>query len=175
VAVNIIHKSVGGINEADVSLASASDAIIIGFHVRSNQQAKKMAEDENVEIKIYQVIYAAIDDVKLGLQGMLKPEYEEKALGTVAIRQLFKMKKIGSIAGCFVEKGVIQRSCNVRLYRNDVLIYEGKLGSLKHYQNEASEVKAGSDCGLTLDNYQDIHEGDMIECYTIQQVEKKLT
>jgi translation initiation factor IF-2 len=175
VAVNIIHKSVGGINEADVSLASASDAIIIGFHVRSNQQAKKMAEDENVEIKIYQVIYAAIDDVKKGLEGMLKPEYEDKALGTVAIRQLFKMKKLGTIAGCFVEKGVIQRNCNVRLYRNDVLIYEGKLGSLKHYQNEASEVKAGTDCGLTLDNYQDIREGDVLECYTIQQVEKKLT
>ncbi len=175
VAVNIIHKSVGGINEADVSLASASDAIIIGFHVRANQQAKKVAEDENVEIKIYQVIYAAIDDVKKGLEGMLKPEFEEKALGTVAIRQLFKMKKLGNIAGCYVEKGSIQRSCNVRLYRNDVLIYEGKLGSLKHYQNEASEVKAGTDCGLTLDNYQDIREGDVLECYTIQQVEKKLT
>ncbi len=174
VAVNIIHKSVGGINEADVSLASASDAIIIGFHVRANQQAKKMAEDEHVEIKIYQVIYTAIDDVRSALEGMLKPEFEEKALGTVVIKQLFKIKKLGTIAGCYVEKGSIQRNCNIRLYRNDVLIHEGKLASLKHYQNEASEVKAGSDCGLTIDGYNDIREGDVIECYTIQQVEKKL-
>lgn len=174
VMVHIIHKSVGGINEADVSLASASDAIIIGFHVRANQQAKKMAEDEHVDIKIYQVIYNAIDDVRSALEGMLKPEYEEKALGTVVIKQLFKIKKLGTIAGCFVEKGSIQRNCKIRLYRNDVLIHEGKLASLKHYQNEASEVKAGSDCGLTIDGYNDLREGDVIECYTVQQVEKKL-
>jgi translation initiation factor IF-2 len=175
VMVRIIHKSVGGINEADVSLASASNAIIIGFHVRANQQAKKMAEDENVEIKTYQVIYNAIDDVKAALQGLLKPEYEEKALGSVVIRQLFKIKKLGTIAGCFVEKGVIQRSCKIRLFRDDVLIYEGKLASLKHYQNDAREVQAGTDCGLTIDGYNDLREGDIIECYTIQQIEKKLT
>ncbi len=175
VMVNIIHKSVGGINEADVSLAAASDAVIIGFHVRANQQAKKMAEDEHVEIKTYQVIYSAIEDVRSALEGLLKPEYEEVALGSVVIRQLFKIRKLGLIAGCYVEKGVIRRSCNIRLYRDDVLIHEGKLASLKHYQNEASEVQAGSDCGLTIDGYQDIREGDMIECYTIQQVEKKLT
>ncbi len=174
VAVNIIHRSVGGINEADVSLAAASDAIIIGFHVRANQQAKKLAEDERVEIKIYQVIYQAIDDIRSALEGMLKPSYEDKILGTVVIRQIFKIKKVGTIAGCFVEKGVIQRNCNVRLYRDDVLVHEGKLASLKHYQNEASEVKAGSDCGLMIENYQDIHEGDMIECYTIQSIAKKL-
>lgn len=175
VMVNIIHKSVGGINEADVSLASASDAIIIGFQVRANKQAVKLAEDEHVEIKIYQVIYTAIEDVTKALEGLLKPEYEEKSLGTVAIRQLFKMKKLGTIAGCYVEKGVVQRSCKIRLYRNDVLIHEGKLGSLKHYQNEASEVKAGSDCGLTIEGYNDIREGDVIECYTVQQVAKKLS
>lgn len=174
VMVNILHKSVGGINETDVGLAAASDAIIIGFHVRANQQAKKAAEDERVEIKLYQVIYNAIDDVRKALEGMLKPEFEEKPLGSVVIRQLFKIKKLGTIAGCYVEKGVIQRSCKIRLYRNDVLIHEGKLASLKHYQNEASEVKAGSDCGLTLEGYNDIHEGDVIECYTIQQIEKKL-
>jgi len=174
VMVNIIHKSVGGINEADVSLASASNAIIIGFHVRANQQAKKMAEDERVEIKSYQVIYNAIDDVHSALEGMLKPEFEEKALGTVAIRQIFKIKKLGTIAGCYVEKGVIQRNCNIRLFRNDVLIHEGKLASLKHYQNEASEVKAGSDCGLTIEGYNDLRESDVIECYTIHQIEKKL-
>lgn len=175
VMVNIIHKSVGGINEADVSLASASDAIIIGFHVRANQQARKMAEDEKVEIKIYQVIYDAIEEVHKGLEGLLKPEFEEKILGSVVIRQIFKIKKVGTIAGCFVDKGSIQRACNVRLYRNDVLVYEGKLASLKHYQNEASEVKAGSDCGLMIDGYQDVRENDVIECYTMVQVDKKLT
>jgi translation initiation factor IF-2 len=174
VMVNIIHKSVGGINEADVSLASASNAIIIGFHVRANQQAKKMAEDENVEIKTYQVIYAAIDDVRAALEGLLKPEYEEKVLGSVVIRQLFKIKKLGTIAGCYVEKGVIQRSCKIRLFRNDVLVYEGKLASLKHYQNDVKEVQAGTDCGLTIDGYNDLHEGDVVECYTTQQIEKKL-
>jgi len=174
VMVNIIHKSVGGINEADVGLAAASDAIIIGFHVRANQQAKKAAEDEHVEIKLYQVIYNAIDDVRKALEGLLKPEFEEVPLGSVVIRQLFKIKKLGTIAGCYVEKGVIQRNCKIRLYRNDVLIHEGKLASLKHYQNEASEVKAGSDCGLTIEGYNDIREGDVIECYTVQQVEKKL-
>jgi translation initiation factor IF-2 len=175
VMVHIIHKSVGGINEADVSLASASNAIIIGFHVRANQQAKKMAEDERVEIKTYQVIYNAIDDVKAGLEGLLKPEFEEKILGSVVIRQLFKIKKLGTIAGCYVEKGIIQRSCKIRLFRNDVLIYEGKLGSLKHYQNDVKEVQAGTDCGLTIDGYNDIRENDVVECYTVQQIEKKLT
>lgn len=175
VMVNIIHKSVGGINEADISLASASDAIVIGFHVRANQQARKMAEDERVEIKIYQVIYDAIDDVRKALEGMLKPEFEENILGSVIIRQIFKIKKIGSIAGCFVDKGVIQKNCKIRLYRNDVLIHEGKLASLKHFQNDVAEVKAGSECGLTLDSYQDIHEGDVVECYTVQQIAKKLT
>ncbi len=174
VMVDIIHKSVGGISEADVSLAAASDAIIIGFRVRASQQAKKLAEEEHVEIKTYQVIYDAIDDVKRALEGLLAPEFEEKPLGTVTIKQIFKIKKLGSIAGCFVEKGVVQRNCNVRLFRDDKLIYEGKLASLKHFQNEVSEVRAGSECGLTLENFQDIQEGDVIECYTLQQVEKKL-
>lgn len=174
VMVNIIHKSVGGINEADVSLASASDAVIIGFHVRANQQAKKMAEDERVDIKTYQVIYDAIEDVRKALEGLLKPEFEEKVLGSVIVRQLFKIKKYGTIAGCYVEKGSILRNCNIRLYRDDVLVHQGKLSSLKHYQNDASEVKAGSDCGLTIDNFQDIKENDVIECYTMQQIEKKL-
>lgn len=174
VAVNIIHRSVGGINEADVSLAAASDAIIIGFHVRANAQAKKLAEDERVEIKLYQVIYQAIDDIRSALEGMLKPEFEDKILGSVVVRQIFKIKKIGTIAGCYVEKGVIQRNCNIRLYRSDVLVHEGKLASLKHYQNEASEVKAGSECGLMIENYSDIHEGDIVECYTIQTIAKKL-
>lgn len=174
VNVNIIHKSVGGINEADVSLASASDAIIIGFHVRASQIARKLAEDEGVEIKLYQVIYDAIDDIRKALEGMLKPEYEEQVLGSATIKQVFKIKKIGTIAGCQVDRGVIQTNCKIRLYRNDVMIAEDELSSLKHYSDDVKEVRAGTECGLSLANFSDIKEGDVLEAYTITQVSKKL-
>jgi translation initiation factor IF-2 len=175
VSVNIIHKSVGGINEADVSLASASDAIIIGFHVRASQLARKLAEDEGVEIKLYQVIYDAIDDIRNALEGMLKPEYEEQVIGSATIKQVFKIKKVGTIAGCQVDRGIIQSSCKIRLYRNDVLITEDTLSSLKHYSDDVKEVRAGTDCGLSLQNFSDIKEGDILEAYIIQQVSKKLS
>ncbi len=174
VNVNIIHKSVGGINEADVSLASASDAIIIGFHVRASQVARKLADDEGVEIKLYQVIYDAIDDIRKALEGMLKPEFEEQILGSATVKQVFKIKKIGTIAGCQVDRGVIQTKCKIRLYRNDVMIAEDELSSLKHYSDDVKEVRAGTDCGLSLANFSDIKEGDILEAYTITQVSKKL-
>ena len=174
VAVNIIHKSVGGISEADVSLASASDAIIIGFHVRASQQARRMAEDEGVEIKIYQIIYDAIDDIHDALEGMLAPDFEEVILGSATIKQVFKIKKLGTIAGCQVDKGVIRRGSKIRVYRNDVLMAEDDLSSLKHYSDDVKEVKAGTDCGLSLAKFTDIKEGDVLECYTVQQVAKKL-
>ncbi|MFO8144145.1 MAG: translation initiation factor IF-2 [Candidatus Syntrophosphaera sp.] len=174
VQVNIIRKSVGGINEADVSLASASNAVIIGFHVRANPQARKLAEDEDVEIKTYQVIYDAIEDVKLSLQGMLEPDYEEKVIGSATVKQVFKIKKIGTIAGCQVDSGVIRRNSKVRLYRDDVLIAEDDLASLKHYADDVKEVRAGTDCGLSLAEYSDIKEGDVVECYIIEEVAKKL-
>ena len=174
VAVNIIHKSVGGINEADVSLASASDAIIIGFHVRASQQARKLAEDEGVEIKIYQVIYDALDDVHDALEGMLAPEYGEQILGSATVKQVFKIKKLGTIAGCQVDRGTIQRKCKVRLYRNDVLMAEDDLSSLKHYADDVKEAKAGTECGLSLAKYTDIKEGDVLECYIVQEIAKKL-
>ncbi|MCD8479542.1 MAG: translation initiation factor IF-2 [Candidatus Cloacimonetes bacterium] len=175
VSVNIIHKSVGGISEADVSLASASDAIIIGFHVRAAQTAKKLAEDEGVQIKIYQVIYDAIDDVRAALEGMLAPTIEEQSIGSATVKQVFKIKKIGTIAGCQVDRGVIQRDCLIRLYRNDVMIKEDKLSSLKHYANDVKEVRAGTDCGISLVSFSDIKEGDVIEAYIEQEVAKKLT
>jgi len=174
VQVNIIHKSVGGINEADVSLASASNAIVMGFHVRASQQARKLAEDEGVEIKLYNIIYDAIEDVRAALEGMLKPDYQDQILGSAVIKQVFRIKKLPPIAGCYVERGNIQRNCKVRIYRNDVLIQEDNLTSLKHYQNDVKEVKAGYECGLTLQNYQDIKEGDVLEFYIIQEIEKKL-
>ncbi|HOH98681.1 MAG TPA: translation initiation factor IF-2 [Candidatus Cloacimonadota bacterium] len=174
VSVNIIHKSVGGINEADVSLASASDAIIIGFHVRASQIARRLAEDEGVEIKLYQVIYDAINDIKAALEGMLAPEIEEQSIGSASIRQVFKIKKIGTIAGCQVDRGVLQSGCKVRLYRNDVLLAEDSLSSLKHYADDVKEVRAGSECGLSLANFSDIKEGDVIEAYVTREVAKKL-
>ncbi len=174
VQVNIIHKSVGGINEADVSLASASDAIVLGFHVRASQQARRLAEDEGVEIKLYQVIYDAIEDVRLALEGMLAPVFQDQVIGSAVIKQIFRIKKLPPIAGCYVERGVIQRSCKVHVYRNDVLIQDDSLTSLKHYQNDVKEVRAGSECGLTLQNFQDIKDGDVLEFYVVQQLEKKL-
>lgn len=175
VSVNIIHKSVGGINEADISLASASDAIIIGFHVRASQVARKLAEDEGVEIKLYQVIYDAIDDIRNALEGMLKPEFEEQVIGSATVKQVFKIKKIGTIAGCQVDRGVIQSNCKIRLYRNDVMVAEDTLSSLKHYSDDVKEVRAGTDCGLSLATYSDIKDGDIVEAYIIQQVNKKLS
>lgn len=174
VSVNIIHKSVGGISETDVSLASASDAIILGFHVRATQQARRMAEDEGVQIKLYQVIYDAIDDIRAALEGMLAPTIEEQSIGSATVKQVFKIKKLGTIAGCQVDRGVIQSNCLVRLYRNDVLITEDKLSSLKHYSNDVKEVRAGSDCGLSLVSFSDIKEGDVFEAYIEQEVAKKL-
>jgi translation initiation factor IF-2 len=174
VKVNIIHKSVGGINEADISLAAASDAIIVGFHVRASQVARRLAEDEGVEIKLYQVIYDAIEDVRKALEGMLKPDFEDLILGSAVIKQVFRIKKLPPIAGCYVERGVVKRVCKVRIYRNDVLVNETELTSLKHYQNDVKEVRAGSECGLTIQNFQDIKDGDVLEFYTIQEIQKKL-
>jgi len=174
VSVNIIHKNVGGISETDVALASASDAIIIGFHVRASQIARKMAEDEGVQIKLYQVIYDAIDDIRSALEGMLAPVIEEQSIGSATIKQVFKIKKVGTVAGCQVDRGVIQSNCLIRLYRNDVLIAEDKLSTLKHYADDVKEVRAGTDCGLSLVNYNDIKEGDIIEAYIEQEVAKKL-
>lgn len=174
VSVHIIHKSVGGISEADVSLAAASDAIIIGFHVRAAQIAKKLAEDEGVQIKLYQVIYDAIDDVRAALEGMLAPTIEEQSIGSAIVKQVFKVKKIGTIAGCAVDRGIIQKDCLIRLYRNDVLITEDKLSSLKHYANDVKEVRAGSECGLSLVSFIDIKEGDVLEAYIEQEVATKL-
>ncbi|NQV18442.1 MAG: translation initiation factor IF-2 [Armatimonadetes bacterium] len=174
VKVNIIHKAVGGINEADVSLASASDAIIIGFHVRTNSAAKKLAEDEKVEIKIYQVIYEAIEDIQLSMEGLLAPELREKFLGSAVIKQIFKIKKVGTIAGCHIEKGTIINTAKIRLYRNDIMIHEGTLSSLKHYAEEVTEMKAGTECGIGIEGYNDIKENDVIEAYIIEEISRKL-
>ncbi len=164
----------GGINEADVNLASTTDAIIIGFHIRANNTAKKLAEDEQVQIKLYQIIYEAIEDIQGSMQGMLAPAFVEKFLGTAAVKQVFRIKKVGTIAGCSVEKGAITNSGLVRLYRNDILVHEGKLSSLKHYSEEVKEVRAGSECGIGIESFNDIKEGDVLENYVMEEVARTL-
>jgi translation initiation factor IF-2 len=174
VIINIIRRSVGGVNDADVNLASASDAIIIGFHVRVSNSAKKLAEEEKVDIKLYQIIYEAIEDLQKAMLGMLAPEFVEKVMGSAVVKQAFRIKKLGTIAGCYVEKGVITNSGLVRLYRNEILVHEGELSSLKHYSDEVKQVQSGSDCGIGIKDYNDIKEGDIIENYINEEVEKKL-
>jgi len=170
VMINIIRKGVGGVNDADVNLASASDAIIIGFNVRVNNSAKKLSEEEKVEIKLYQIIYEAIEDLQKAMQGLLAPQFKEKIMGSAIVKQIFKIKKVGTIAGCYVEKGVITNSGLVRLYRNDILVHEGELSSLKHYADEVKQVKAGSDCGIGIKDFNDLKEGDVIENFVMEEV-----
>ena len=174
VKVQIIRKSVGGINEADITLASASDAIIIGFHVRANSQAQKLAHNEGVEIKIYHIIYDAINDVRNSLEGMLAPKFTEKVIGAARVKEVFKIRGVGNIAGCSVESGYIINSAKARIFRNDVRLYEGDLSSLKHFSNEVKEVKAGTECGIGFTNYHDLKEGDIIESYIIIEEKQKL-
>lgn len=170
VRVNIIHKAVGAINESDVTLAAASNAIIIGFNVRPTAQAKQMADSEDVDIRLHRVIYNAIDEVESAMKGMLEPVYEEEIIGQVDIRETYKVSRVGTIAGGFVTEGFITRDSGVRLIRDGVVIYEGKLGSLKRFKDDVKEVKRGFELGLTVENYNNIKIGDVIEAYRMKEV-----
>ena len=172
VQVSIIHKGVGGITEADVNMASASDAFIIGFHVRPSSASRKLAEDEGVELKIYHIIYEAIEDLQKAMVGMLAPELKEVFVGSAEVRQAFRIKKLGTIAGCFVDKGSIKSDCKIRLFRNNILVHDGTISSLKHFSQDVKEVKAGSECGIGIENFNDIKDGDSIECYRIEEVSR---
>ena len=165
IEVNIIHKAVGQISEADVTLADASDAIIIGFQVRPSSQARRMAEQEGVDIRLYSVIYQAIDEIKEAMEGMLSPVIKEEILGTAEIRETFKINKVGTIAGCFVTDGLITRKNQVRVIRDGIVVYTGKLGSLKRFKDDAKEVKKGYECGLNIEKYNNIEVGDIIESF----------
>lgn len=170
VRVNIIHKAVGAINESDVTLAAASNAIIIGFNVRPTAQAKQMADSEDVEIRLHQVIYKAIEEVESAMKGMLEPVYEEEVIGQVEVRETYKVSRIGTIAGGYVTEGFITRDAGVRLIRDGVVIYDGKLGSLRRFKDDVKEVKRGFDLGLTIEKYNDIKVGDVIEAYRMKEV-----
>ena len=170
VVVKIIHGGVGNINESDVVLASASNAIIIGFNVKPDNQARIVAEREKVDLRLYSVIYNAIEDVESALKGMLEPIYEEQVIGHVEIRQIFKASGVGNIAGSFVTDGKITRNASVRITREGEKTYEGPIASLKRFKDEVKEVKAGYECGLVFEKFNDIQEGDIIEAYEMVEV-----
>ncbi len=180
VQVNVIHKAVGQIIESDVLLASASDAIIIGFQVRPSLGARKLAEKEGVEIKTYSIIYEAIEEIRSAIEGMLEPTKEEKVMGEVQIRETYKISKVGTIAGCYVQDGKVTRNAHIRLIRNGIVIYptkegvHGEISSLKRFKDDAKEVKAGLECGITIKNYNDIKVDDVIEAYEIVEVKQTL-
>jgi len=174
IQVNIIHKSVGQISESDVLLASASDAIIIGFQVRPSGGARKLAEQESIDIRLYSIIYDAINEVKAAMEGMLAPEFEEKITANVEIRETSKISKVGTIAGCMVLDGKINRNSKVRIVRDGVMVYTGELASLKRYKDDVKEVSAGYECGLNIHNFNDIKVGDIVEAYENVEVKRKL-
>ncbi|MFZ9243720.1 MAG: translation initiation factor IF-2 [Burkholderiaceae bacterium] len=174
VRVQVVHAAVGAITESDINLATASKGVIIGFNVRADQASKKLAEANGVELRYYNIIYDAVDDVKNAMQGMLAPEKKEVALGLVEIRQVFKVSRLGNIAGCMVLEGLIRRGARIRLLRENVVIWEGELDSLKRFKDDAKEVKEGFECGLTLKGYDDIQEGDQLEVFEIQEIARTL-
>jgi translation initiation factor IF-2 len=174
VAVSVIHDGVGGINESDVMLASASDAIVIGFNVRPVQDARQVADREGVEIRTYSVIYRVIEELRAAMEGLLEPEEVETTIGTAEVRQTFRASRVGTIAGCFVRDGVIRRGSRVRLVRGGTIIWDGRIGSLKRFQDDVREVEAGFECGIVLENYADVKEEDVLEAYETRQVEREL-
>ena len=174
IQVNIVHKGVGAISEADINLASASDAIIIGFQVRPSLSARKLAETEQIDIRLYSVIYKAIDEIKSAMEGMLSPDIEEQIIGTAEIRETFEISKVGTIAGCYVIEGIIKRTAKVRVIRDGIVIHNGALGSLKRFKDDVKEVKNNYECGLNIDKYNDIQIGDLVEAYEEVEVARKL-
>jgi translation initiation factor IF-2 len=174
VKVSVVHSMVGAINESDINLAMASAAAVIGFNVRADAQARKLAEQEDVQIRYYSIIYEVIDDVKAAMEGMLEPEIREDVLGYVEVREVFKAPKIGTIAGCFVTEGVVRRKAQVRVLRDSVVIFEGTIDSLRRFKDDVSEVKNGMECGIGVTNYSDIKVGDQLEIFDRVEVKVKL-
>ena len=174
IQVNTIHKAVGQISESDVNLAIASDAIIVGFQVRPSPSAKRMAEQEQIEIRHYSVIYQAIDEIKDAMTGMLAPTVEETVTGNIEIREVFKISRVGTIAGCYVTDGFVKRNNKIRIIRDGIVINTGEIDSLKRFKDDVSEVRAGYECGLNIKNFNDIEEGDIIESFELREVKRTL-
>jgi translation initiation factor IF-2 len=174
VRIRVLHSGVGAITESDVGLAEASRAPIIGFNVRANAPARESANQKGVEIRYYSIIYDLVDDVKKAASGLLSPEIKERFIGYAEIRQVFKVSGVGKVAGCVVNEGVARRSAGVRLLRDNVVIHAGKLKTLKRFKDEVREVNAGQECGMAFENYEDIREGDVIEIFETESVERTL-
>jgi translation initiation factor IF-2 len=174
VRARIIHAGVGGITESDIGLAATSGAVVLGFNVRANAQARESAEREGVEIRYYAVIYDLVDDVKAAMSGLLAPSMRETFLGNAEILEVFAISKIGKVAGCRVTEGKVERGAHVRLIRDNVVIHEGKLATLKRFKDEVREVIAGQECGMAFENYEDMRPGDVIECFQVEQVQRSL-
>jgi len=174
VSVRALHSAVGGINESDVILAKASKAVIVGFNVRANPQARELARRDNIEIRYYSIIYDLIDDIRNTLSGLLAPTLRERLLGNASIREVFNITRVGKVAGCMVTEGMVRRGAKVRLLRDDVVIHEGSLRTLKRFKDEVREVNQGYECGMAFENYQDIQTGDVIECFEVEEVARAL-
>ncbi|HWG07092.1 MAG TPA: translation initiation factor IF-2, partial [Beijerinckiaceae bacterium] len=174
VAARIIHAGVGGITESDVTLAEASHAAVIGFNVRAHKEARSLAEQAGIEIRYYNIIYNLVDDVRGAMSGLLAPTLREDMLGNAQILEVFNISKVGKVAGCRVTDGVVQRGANVRLIRDNVVVHEGKLSTLKRFKDEVREVVAGQECGMAFENYQDMRQGDVIECYRVEEIKRSL-
>jgi translation initiation factor IF-2 len=174
VKLKIIHSATGAISESDVMLASASGAIVIGFNVRANPRVREIAERENVDIRYYDVIYNVVKDIRLAMVGLLEPVYEERIIGRADIKEIFRVPKIGAVAGCQVTDGHVERNANVRLLRDDVVVFDGKIASLRRFKEDAKEVQSGYECGIGLENFQDIKPGDIFEVYQLEEVQAEL-
>jgi len=174
VKVNIIHTGVGAISESDVNLAGASKAVLIGFNVRADSGARKLVDSLGVDVRYYNIIYEAVDEIKAALGGMLAPEQKEQMIGTVEVREVFRISKVGAIAGCYVQDGMIKRNSKVRILRNNVIIHTGELDSLKRFKDDVKEVKNNFECGLSIKNYNDIEVGDILEVYEMVEVARTL-
>jgi len=170
VKVKIVAAGVGGINESDVSLAMASGAILIGFNVRADASARRLVEKEGVELNYYSIIYDVVDNIKRAINGLLGPQFKEQILGLAEVRSVFRSAKLGAVAGCMVIEGVVKRGCPIRVLRNNVVIYQGELESLRRFKNDASEVRSGTECGIGVKNYNDVKVGDQIEVFETVEV-----
>jgi translation initiation factor IF-2 len=175
VRVNLVHSAAGAITEQDVTLAQTANAIVVGFNVRPNANARELAEREGVDIRLYRVIYDAIDDVKSALSGMLKPEERERVLGEAEVRATFRVPRLGVVAGCYITSGAIPRNASVRLVRDGVVVYEGRIGSLRRFKDDVSEVREGFECGIGLENFQDVKEGDVIEAFEVEEIARQIS
>jgi len=174
VKVDVVHRGVGGITESDVLLAKASQAIIVGFHVRPDANARAAAEREKVDIHTYRIIYEAVEDVRSALEGMLAPEHKEIVLGEAEVRQTFKISGVGTIAGCFVRSGLIRRGARIRVVRDGVVVYDGEMASLKRFKDDVREVKEGLECGIGVQDFNDVKVRDVLEAYRIEEVARSL-